>query len=404
MLTKVDYYRARDLLIEKTKPLSTEKILLSKCSGRILAEDILALESVPPFDRSAYDGYALIAHDTENAELSHPVSFVIIEEVPAGTVSTKKVISGTVVKILTGAPVPPGADTVIPFEKTIFTPNTVTLSETVEKGAGIVRKGEDVSPGELLALKGTLIDACLMGTMAGQGIREVSVYRIPRIGIFSTGDEVVEVEDNLSAGKIRDSNSHMLMAAVEKLGFQVEYLGLAGDNNEEISALLERGLKTCDAVISTGGVSVGDYDLLPEAMESIGVDIMIRTVALKPGMAAAFGEKGCKLIYALSGNPASAFTLFYAVVLPSLRRLAGYGECLPLEFPIILSAPITKKSPCSRMLRGKLDLSTGTAKILVPIGQGNAVLSSSVGCDVMAVIPAGSGPLDAGTVLKGFLL
>lgn len=141
MLTKADYYQARELLLQKTIPVSTEQIPLSECAGRVLAEDLRSLESVPPFDRAAYDGYALIAQDTSVAEKEHPIRLKIIEEVPAGAVPTKKVVSGTAVKILTGAPIPIGADTVIPFEKTIFTAEAITVAEPVKQGANIVRKG-----------------------------------------------------------------------------------------------------------------------------------------------------------------------------------------------------------------------------------------------------------------------
>lgn len=404
MLMKVDYCQARDLLLEKTTAVSTERIPLSKCSRRILARDLEAVENVPPFDRSAYDGYALVAADTREADDSHPVSLRIIEEVPAGAVAMRRVVSGTAVKILTGAPLPAGADAVIPFEKTIFTEETVTVSSPLKEGLNIIRKGDDVEAGDFLAGKGTPIDPALTGTMASQGIADVTVYRVPRIGIFSIGNEVVEAEESLEGGKIRDSNLHMLSAAMEKSGLEAVALGICGDCVEEISALMRRALESCDAVISTGGVSVGEYDLTPEAMKNIGADIMIRGVSLKPGMASAFGEKDGRIIYGLSGNPASALTLFYAVVLPSLKKLAGYRDCIPPEIAVTLASDFRKQSPCTRLLRGRLDLSTGSARIEIPPEQGNTALCSSIGCDVMAVIPPGSGSIASGTVLKGFLI
>lgn len=230
------------------------------------------------------------------------------------------------------------------------------------------------------------------------------MYRVPKIGILSTGNEVLEVEESLPAGKIRNSNRHMLAAAIQKLGLRTEYLGLADDSVAEISTLMDRGLRSCDAIVSTGGVSAGDYDLTPAAMENIGADILIRGVCIKPGMACAFGEKDGTLLYGLSGNPASSLTGFYAVVLPSLRKLAGYRDCVPTEISLIMEKDFKKRSPCTRLLRGKLDLSTGTVRIQVPSGQGNVVLSTAIGCDVMAIIPAGSGSILAGTVLKGFLI
>ena len=404
MLMKIEYCQARELLLQKTAAVSTEWVPLSKCAWRILARDLEAKVNVPPFDRSAYDGYALIAGDTTMAEENCPVSLKILEEVPAGELPSKRVVPGTAVKILTGAPIPLGADAVIPFEKTTFTEEVITVYGPVKRGANIVREGDDVCAGKLLAYQGTQIDTGMIGTLSSQGIPDVEVYRAPKIGILSTGNEVVEVVESLPPGKIRNSNRHMLEAAIQKLGLKTEYLGLAGDSVQEISALMKRGLELCDAVISTGGVSVGDYDLTPSAMENIGADIMIRGVSMKPGMASAFGEKGGKLIYGLSGNPASSLTSFYAVVLPSLRKLAGFKNCVSPDILVTLANDFSKKSPSTRLLRGKLDLSTGSARIQVPSGQGNVVLSSAIGCDVMAVIPAGSGPLPAGTVLKGFMI
>ena len=163
-------------------------------------------------------------------------------------------------------------------------------------------------------------------------------------------------------------------------------------------------LARCDAVIVTGGVSVGDYDLTPDAMEAVGARILFRGVEMKPGMACAYGIRNRKLICGLSGNPASALTNFYAVARPAFRKLAGYGECLPRQISLTLLQGFRKKSPVTRLLRGKLALEDGKVCMALPANQGNVVLSSTIGCDVMAEVPAGSGAIEPGTVLKGFLL
>ena len=168
--------------------------------------------------------------------------------------------------------------------------------------------------------------------------------------------------------------------------------------------LLERGLAECDAVLSTGGVSAGDFDLTPEAMERAGVRLLFRRVGIKPGMACAYGTREGKLVCALSGNPASALTNFYVLALPALRKLAGCPNPVPRAFPVALEGGFSKSSPQTRFLRGTLELRDGSAWMVLPGGQGNVVLSSAIGCDMMAVIPAGSGPVAAGTVLRGFLL
>ena len=244
----------------------------------------------------------------------------------------------------------------------------------------------------------------MIDTLCAQGEAQPQVYRKLRVGLISTGNEVVEAETALQPGKIRNSNRHALAAALQKEGMEPVYLGLAGDETENIARLIQAGLASCDAVLLTGGVSVGDYDLTPAAMEASGIGILVRGVNLKPGMACAYGVKDGKPVCGLSGNPASALTNFYCIALPVLRKLAGRNDPIPVEITVTLHNGFTKKSPGTRVLRGRLDLSDGTARMILPEDQGNVVLSSTIGCDVMAIVPAGSGPLPAGTVLKGFVL
>ena len=261
-----------------------------------------------------------------------------------------------------------------------------------------------VPRGSLLAPAGSLIDPGLAGTLAAQGISSPLVYRKPRVAILSTGSELTEAEEAPGPGKIRNSNRYMLEAALAALGCETVYLGIAGDRVEDIAPLMEEGLETCDALISTGGVSVGDYDVTPDAMAAAGAELLFRGVNMKPGMACAYGVWQGKPLCALSGNPASSLTNFYAVAMPALRRLGGYSRPEPPEFPVTLLEGFGKKSRNARFLRGQLVLAEGKAAMTLSPDQGNVVLSSAIGCNVMAMIPAGSGPVPAGTVLKGFLL
>lgn len=398
------FEEAREIMLAVTEPVGTERVLLENSVGMVLAQDVTALENVPSFDRSPYDGYAFRAEDTAEASAANPVTLRILEEVAAGEVPTKMVTKGTAVKILTGAPIPHGADTVIMYEKTAFTELEVTLTEPGRSGDNIVRAGEDIKQGEVLAEKGSRIDCGIAGTLASQGGFYPLVYKKPRIGLISTGNEVVDSEGEIPAGKIRNTNRYTLAAEVQKNGCEPVYLGKAGDSVEEITLLLEKGLMTCDALLLTGGVSAGDYDLTPAAMERAGIHILVQGVGMKPGMACAYGEKDGKTIYGLSGNPASALTGFYAVVMPVLRKLAGQNDFIPQEITVTLADDFPKKSRCTRLLRGRLDITDGIARIRISPKQGNVVISSAIGCDVLAIIPAGSGPLSAGTPLKGFLI
>ena len=400
----VEYERARELMLEVVRRVDTQRIALAESLGMVLAQDVTAKENVPAFDRSPYDGYAVCSADTACASSEHPVTLRVLEEVAAGATPEQQVINGTAIKVLTGAPIPEGADTVVMYEKTTFTEDEVTFTEPARQGADIIYAGEDIRKGECLARAGDMIDCGVAGVLAGQGEFSPLVYRRPRIGLISTGDEVVDSGNEIPEGKIRNTNRYSLAAEILKNGCEPVYLGLAGDSTEKIAGLIQKGTETCDALLLTGGVSAGDYDLTPDAMIQAGVRILVRGVGMKPGMACAYGERNGKTVFGLSGNPAAALTGFYAVVMPVLRKLAGRRVYLPEEIQVTLADDFLKKSRCTRLLRGKLDLKDGVARMHLSQKQGNVVISSAIGCDVLAIVPAGSETLSAGTILKGFLI
>lgn len=402
MASKVDYRTAAALAADAVMSVRAETADLRDCGGRILAEDITAAEDVPSFDRSPYDGYAFRAADVRDASKDAPVTLRIVEEIPAGDVPRVAVTAGTAARILTGAPVPPGADAIVKFEETEFTEEEVTLFRPYSKGSNIVRKGEDFRQGDLLAKHGVAADAGTAGVLASQGKTVVSVYRRPQVALISTGSELVSPGTVPGPGQIRDSSQSALCALVSASGCRPVPFGIAGDKTADISEVLEKALTSCDTVILTGGVSAGKFDLTPDAMAASGIRPLFRGVAMKPGMACACGVKDGKLVLALSGNPAAAVTSFHVIASSALRKLCGRADIVPVTFPVTLASAFPKKSPMTRFLRGRLDLSDGTARMILPKDQGNIVLSSTIGCDIMAVVPAGSGPLDAGTKLEAF--
>ena len=404
MINNPSYEYAQEILISAIEPIGTEKISLSECAGRVLACDLIVRENVPAFDRSPYDGYAFRSVDTLTASKENPVTLQITEEIPAGGVPTKEITAKMAAKVLTGAPIPNGADAVIMYEKTSFTAASVTIFSPVKAGSNIVHAGEDIKKGNVLAAAGMIIDPGLGAMLAAQGEKNPVVFRIPRVAVLSTGSELVEADETPLPGKIRNTNRFMIETALKQLGCEPVYLGIAGDSVRDISALISKGVNECDAIIITGGVSAGDYDFTSAAMEDIGTKMLFRGVDIKPGMACAYGIKEGKPICALSGNPASALTNFYAVAMPALKKLLGRYPYLTREVKVILANDFDKKSTKTRLLRGQLDLSDGTARMLFSADQGNAVIRTAIGCDVMAVIPAGSGPVEAGRVLRGFLL
>ena len=404
MQKRVPLETAQACLLAAVVPVLPEETALEDCAGRLLAEDIAAREHIPPFDRSPYDGYAFRAEDVQTAGEDAPVTLRVLESVPAGKVPTMPVTAGTATRIMTGSPIPAGADAVIMYEKTVEGENTVTISMPVQSGSNVVLAGEDVKKGTVIAKKGAIIDAGLAASLAAQGISRPRVYPRLTVGIVSTGSELVEADEAETPGKIRNINRYMLGAALHQAGFRPVYLGKAKDDVSEIQALIEKGLADCDAVVLTGGVSAGDFDLTPDAMQAAGVELLFRGVQLKPGMACAYGLCGEKPVCALSGNPASAMTNFYALALPALRRRAGFQNAGLELFSVKLMHGFPKKSPATRLLRGKLVFKNGEAWMEFPKEQGNVVISSAIGCDMMGIIPAGSGPVEAGELLDGFLL
>ena len=404
MYEHISYQSARELAAQRVAPVAAERMPLEDCAGRVLAEDLTAGSDVPPFDRSPYDGYAFRSRDSEGAGPESPVTLRILEEIPAGGASHIPVTEGTAVKILTGAPIPPGADAVVKWEDTKCTAGTVTLFHPARSGANIVPAGEDVKAGTVLAAAGSVIDAGLLGILAGQNAAGPLVYRIPRVGIISTGGELTDAGRPLSPGKIYNSSRYALAAALKELGCEPVWLGAVDDDAGAICERIGKGLDGCDALVLTGGVSAGDYDLTPDAMALAGAELLFRGVDFKPGMACAYAVRDGKPLCGLSGNPAAALTNFYAIAAPALRKLCGRRNFMPEEITLALKAPFCKKSPVTRLLRGRLRLSAGYAELELSGNQANGSLSSAVGWNAIAVIPAGSGPLDAGTKLKGFLL
>ncbi|MBR2853310.1 MAG: molybdopterin molybdotransferase MoeA, partial [Clostridia bacterium] len=404
VLANASWTEARDLLLRHASPTETESVPLAACAGRVLAFDLRAGSDVPPFDRSAYDGYALRSADVAQASPEHPVTLSVTETIPAGKVAALPVTSGHAAHLMTGAAIPDGADCVIMFEKTRFTETGVTLSAPLRPGENIVRRGEDITAGSLLAPCGTCIDAGLAGTLAAQGIGQVRVYRKPVIGLVSTGSEITEVGEVLEPGKIYNANRAGLTALLEREGCLVRYLGLSGDNAAAISELIARGIRECDAVVLTGGVSVGDWDVTPEAMLRAGVTLLVRGVSMKPGMACAYGTAVGRPVIGLSGNPASAVTNFCACVLPAVRRLCGRKDVLPQPVMASLVCGFLKESPADRFLRGQLVLEDGAVRFAAAPEQGNAVLSSTIGCRAFLIIPAGSPPVPAGGAFSGFMI
>lgn len=404
MKNNIALEEAQELLLVRATLVGKKNLSLSDCLTRILSEDIIARENIPPFARSPYDGYALKAEDTLQARKNSPVRLEIIEEVAAGYAPTKEIGSGKATKILTGAPIPKGADCVVKFEETKFSDNQVSIFSPLKAGENIVPAGEDVTEGETVAAKGTVITPPIMGLMASLGISVVSVFKRPRVAIISTGDELVDIYEPLTPGKIRNSNCYTLIGYIRSIGAEALVIGAARDKKEEVAALIEEGLERADMVITTGGVSVGDYDVVKEAVNQIGAEILYWKIEIKPGSPTLAAVKNGKVIMGLSGNPAAAMVIFQLLGIPFIKKMAGRKEYLFEKVDVVLKKDFKKPSPRRRFLRGRLVLEDGQTLMESTGDQGNGVLRSMIGCNALAEIPEGSGPVKAGEKLKAYLI
>ena len=400
----VSIEEGRQKILDAVTIVPTETIPLGDAYGRVLAMDVVAMEDVPSFDRSPLDGYAFRAEDTSGASKETPVTLKVIDYIPAGDISHVPVTKGTAVRLMTGAPVPEGADCVCKYEETDFTEQEVKIFCPGKQNDNIIRKGEDVVKGTVLAEKGTVIDSGLMGTLAGQNIPEPLVYKQICAGIIATGSELVPVGQEPGPGMIIDTNEFTLTGAMEHMGFRVRRYGIADDTEEAIADILKKAMQECDVVLITGGASVGDFDVTPKAMEKAGIRLLFQGVDMKPGKACEYGVCGEKLVCGLSGHPSSSLTNLLLVGLAGLRKMSGIKDYLPKEIDLVLANDFGKQSKNDRVIRGTLMIEDGIAKIRVPKGQGNVMISSTIGSDCVAVVPGGRGPLKAGDKIKGYLI
>ena len=402
-MNKADYKEATEILIENITPVGTRMARLEDLYGQILAEDLVSKEDVPYFAKSPYDGYAFRSADTQASSKENPVTFRVIENIKAGQCAGQEVTGNTAIRLMTGAPLPKGADAICKYEDTSFTESTVTLFHPYSAGENVITVGEDIKKGTVLATKGTRVDIGIMGTASSLGMNEMKVYKRPVAGILSTGDEIADPEEDLPYGKIRNSNRYTIAAALQNLGFDTLYLGRAEDDVNEIAGLIAKGEKECDVIISTGGVSVGDYDLVPDAMEQTGYRILVKGVNMKPGMACAYGVRDGKLMLGLSGNPASSLTNLQCICAPALRKMTGLCDYRHKPIQMTLKKDFRKGSGSVRFIRGTLDFGEGKVFLTAPKEQGNIVISSAINCNAYGIIPADVSPLLSGEIIEGFL-
>ena len=312
---------AAKIVTDVIEPLPAKTVPFESALGLCLAQDVRSDIDMPPFDRSAMDGYAVIAEDTVRA----PIELTVIEDIAAGYMPTIKVLCGQASKIMTGAAVPEGADAVVKVEETedLSANNRVKILRAIDRGRNISKMGEDMKVGQVVLHKGMPIRPQEIGILATVGKARVEVFPTPTVGIISTGTELVDVESKPSTAQIRNSNGYSLAAQARRLKVDIEILGIVKDTKEDISRIMHRGLQK-DILILSGGVSMGEYDLVGDVMKDLNTQIYFEKVALRPGKPVIFGKKDKTLIFALPGNPVASFVTFELFIYPAIRKMMGF--------------------------------------------------------------------------------
>ncbi len=382
---------AQERILARIAVLGDERVELGRALGRVLAEPVLSHRDVPPWPNSSMDGYALSSRDTAAATAAKPARLAVAGRVAAGTVATRPLGPGEAFRIFTGAPLPEGADAVIPQEEVREDGTAVLVPRAVEPGQFVRPRGEDMKAGDAVLEQGRVLGPAEIGLLATLGRVQVSVVKRPLVGILSTGDEVVDLGGRLGPGQIPNSNTYSLMAQVTEAGARPVNLGVARDRLEDIEARLRWGLG-CDLLISSAGVSVGEHDFVKAALERLGAEQHLWLVDMRPGKPIAFATiasalKGALPVFALPGNPVSAMVTFELFVRPAILKTGGRAR---LDRPTITAralGPIPNAGRRRGYLRVTLTAEGGGFGARLTGDQSSGILRSMVAADGLAVVP-----------------
>lgn len=397
--------QAQHIVLERITPMGSERVELLGALGRVLAEDVHAPADVPPFANSAMDGYAVQAADTSSATRSHPVILDVLEDLPAGYVSQTTLESGQAIRIMTGAPLPGGADAVVMVEVTEKTEDgRVKIFEPARPGQHVRPRAEDIRQGDLLVRAGSLLDAASIGVLASAQRPYLRVFRKPTVAIVSTGDELVEIEEPLTPGHIVNSNSYSLAALVREAGAVPVVQPIARDSEPQIRAAIESAL-SADFIVSSGGVSVGDYDYVKQVLKSLGAEIHFWRVSMKPGKPVAFGSLRGKPYFGLPGNTVSSMLSFLFFVRPAIRKALGCAPPYTLpEIDVTLDSDLRSKGDRTTFFRAQLQLRDGRFHATLMPHQGSGVLSSMLGAHALVIADEGLTSIPKGSLARALVI
>lgn len=385
--------------------IKTVSVPILESLGSVLAENVTSKDDIPIYDNSAMDGYSVRVEDIKGAGKNNPVRLMLSgSDLPAGRLPTEKLKSGYCMSIMTGAPIPAGSNTVVMKEDTKKDGKNILFFKQYTKGENIRGRGEDIKKGDKVLKKGIRISPADVGVMASLGKSKVIVGKSPLVGIISTGDELLRIDEELKAGRVRDSNSYALSAQLTEIGVNFIRYGITGDKKEVLTRMIRKALEECDVLLISGGVSVGDYDFVKEILSDIGAKTVFWRVNQKPGKPLVFSTYHDKFIFGLPGNPVSVMICFEMYVRPLVMRMMGNTD---LFRPTV----IAKASHDFKKARGRTNfarvilIKKGSKYFFKSTGmQGSGILTSMAKADGIAVFPEESGDIRKGREVKIFCL
>ncbi len=398
------FNEAKNIVLSTIRPLKTELVSVKNSLFRVIAQDIKSKYDIPNYNNSAMDGFAVRSKDTLTATKTSPVSLKIIGTMPAGRKLNKKIRyckDKPCISIMTGSPLPKGFDAVIEKEAVIEENGYIKVFSPVEKFHNIRFHGEDVVRGETVIKKGKLITAAELGMIISCGYKNVKVYTQPRVAIIATGDELVEIEEKISFGKVKNVNSYTLSALVEKNYCIPLNLGIARDNFYMLKRKIKKGLDIADMVLISGGVSHGEYDLVKPVLQSLGAEPHFWEIRERPGKPVFFATFNHKYIFGVPGNVVSNMVVFEMLIKPALLKLSGRGQFIdePL-YDAILKEPIKKKTGLRYFIRGMCEYKDSKFYVRTTGPQGSGILKSMLLANCIIILDEKTGSLSKGDVVK----
>jgi len=392
---------ARSIILDQAHPAKTETISISCCLHRVLGQDIIARDNLPPFDKSAMDGYAIRSADTTSASEEKPLELMIQGIQKAGDSTEAPLQPGKVFKIMTGAPIPRGADSVIEFEKVEQVQKSIFLSKHILVGNNIIKQGEEIRSREVALEKGSLIRPAEVGVLASLGYQKLEVYQNPVVALISTGDELVDITSDIGDGKIRDSNQYLLTALLQEQGADVYPIGIVKDQQQSLVKHIQSAFEKADIVITSGGVSVGDYDFVQSALEQIGAQILFQSVAMKPGKPVVFARYQNKLFFGLPGNPLSVFTTFKELVKPAIDKIRGLQSVQEATIPVVLEENLKNNTDRKRYIYVRITSKEGAFYAHSVGSQSSSHLITLTRANGIVIIPAKCESSRKGDIVHG---